>query len=177
MHKALLATFLAAVSAGAVTGPVQADVVDDAALRQAARQGARAAATGPRELPLPAAGKALAASAGGLRSIALSAGPVRVLVGARKHADTGALAAELEEELRNFRLKLTRSAHEAFEAREGKTDDLVLAVAMALWVAERPKNVAEWGPNPFLGMGGGGGRLAPRRRRSSWADRRGPAGA
>jgi subtilisin family serine protease len=96
VHKALLATFLAAVSAGAVTAPVQADVVDDAALRQAARQGARAAATGPQELPLPAAGKALAASAGGLRSIALSAGPVRVLVGARKHADTGALAAELE---------------------------------------------------------------------------------
>lgn len=46
------------------------------------------------------------------------------------------LAAELEDELRNFRLKLSKSNNEQFEAREGKTDDLILAVAMALWVGE-----------------------------------------
>jgi hypothetical protein len=47
-----------------------------------------------------------------------------------------ALSGELEEELRNFRLKLSKANHEQFEAREGKNDDLVLSVAMALWIAE-----------------------------------------
>jgi len=46
------------------------------------------------------------------------------------------LAAELEDELRNFRVKLSRANNEQFEARDGKTDDLILAVAMALWVGE-----------------------------------------
>jgi hypothetical protein len=46
------------------------------------------------------------------------------------------LAAELEDELRNFRVKMTRAANEQFEAREGKTDDLILAVSMALWAGE-----------------------------------------
>jgi hypothetical protein len=46
------------------------------------------------------------------------------------------LAAELEDELRNFRVKMTRAANEQFEARDGKTDDLILAVSMALWVSE-----------------------------------------
>ncbi len=46
------------------------------------------------------------------------------------------LSAELEEELRNFRLKLSKANNEQFEAREGKTDDLILAVSMALWAGE-----------------------------------------
>jgi hypothetical protein len=46
------------------------------------------------------------------------------------------LAGVLEDELRNFRVKVTKAAHETFEAREGKNDDLVLAVAMALWTGE-----------------------------------------
>jgi hypothetical protein len=46
------------------------------------------------------------------------------------------LSAELEDELRNFRLKLSKANNEQFEAREGKTDDLVLAVAMAVWASE-----------------------------------------
>ncbi len=46
------------------------------------------------------------------------------------------LSAELEEELRNFRVKLSRANNEQFEARDGKTDDLILAVSMALWVSE-----------------------------------------
>jgi hypothetical protein len=46
------------------------------------------------------------------------------------------LSAELEDELRNFRLKLSKANNEQFEAREGKTDDLVLAVSMAVWASE-----------------------------------------
>ena len=95
MRTALLATFLAAVSISAASTPALADVVADAALREAARPDARAAASQPLELPLPTA-PALAASAGGLREVARSAGPVRVLVGARRHADMGPLAAKLE---------------------------------------------------------------------------------
>jgi hypothetical protein len=44
----------------------------------------------------------------------------------------------LVRELENFRVKVTASAHETFEAwRERDHDDLVLAVALAAWVGER----------------------------------------
>jgi hypothetical protein len=44
----------------------------------------------------------------------------------------------LVRELQNFRVKLTVAAHETFGAwREGDHDDLVLAVALACWLAER----------------------------------------
>jgi hypothetical protein len=46
------------------------------------------------------------------------------------------LAGALEEELRNFKVKVTKAANVQFEAREGEHDDLVLSVAMALWIAE-----------------------------------------
>jgi len=51
------------------------------------------------------------------------------------------LAGVLEGELRDFRVKVTKAANETFEAREGKNDDLVLSVAMGLWVGEtgRPR--------------------------------------
>jgi hypothetical protein len=58
----------------------------------------------------------------------------------------------LVRELENFRVKITASAHETFEAwREGDHDDLVLAVALACWWAER---VGHIGPDAF-GSGGG----------------------
>jgi len=44
----------------------------------------------------------------------------------------------LVKELQNFRVKITAAANETFEAwREGDHDDLVLAVAIAAWEAER----------------------------------------
>lgn len=43
----------------------------------------------------------------------------------------------LRDELLNFRLKLTKAGNDTYEAwREGQHDDLVLAVAIALWYAE-----------------------------------------
>ena len=60
-------------------------------------------------------------------------------------------AATLVRELQNFQVKLTAAANETFGVwREGQHDDLVLAVALACWWAER---------NPPLGenaFGGGG---------------------
>ena len=60
-------------------------------------------------------------------------------------------AAVLVRELQQFQVKITQAAHETFGVwREGQHDDLVLAVALACWWAER---------NPRLGEGafGGGG--------------------
>jgi hypothetical protein len=42
-------------------------------------------------------------------------------------------AAELVRELQDFRVKYTESGHLTFNAREGKHDDLVLALAIAAW--------------------------------------------
>lgn len=56
------------------------------------------------------------------------------------HAET------LEEELRTFRVKITSAANETFEAwRERDHDDVLMALAVAVWYAEKhtPK-VTEW---------------------------------
>lgn len=47
----------------------------------------------------------------------------------------------LEKELQTFRVKInTKTAHDSYEAwREGDHDDLVLALALACWLGERPK--------------------------------------
>lgn len=42
-------------------------------------------------------------------------------------------AAVLTKELSNYRVAITQSAHETFNAREGEHDDLVLALALACW--------------------------------------------
>lgn len=48
------------------------------------------------------------------------------------------LAGVLEKELGNFKVKVTQAANEVFGAwREGENDDLVLAVALAVWLGER----------------------------------------
>ena len=41
-----------------------------------------------------------------------------------------------QKELRDFRVKISKAAHETYEAREGTHDDLVLSLAIALFVAE-----------------------------------------
>jgi hypothetical protein len=47
-------------------------------------------------------------------------------------------AAALVRELQQFQVKITAAAHETFGVwREGQHDDLVLAVALACWWAER----------------------------------------
>lgn len=44
----------------------------------------------------------------------------------------------LVKELLNFKVTISTSGHDSYEAwREGDHDDLVLATAMALWLAER----------------------------------------
>jgi hypothetical protein len=49
------------------------------------------------------------------------------------------LAQLLEQELMNFKVKVTLAANETFgEWRVGHHDDAVLAVALAVWLAERP---------------------------------------
>lgn len=48
-------------------------------------------------------------------------------------AETKTLVRELE----NYRVKVTASLHETFNAREGQHDDLVLALALACWWGER----------------------------------------
>ncbi len=49
-------------------------------------------------------------------------------------------AATLTRELQNFKVKITLAANESFEAwREADHDDMVLALALAAWMAERPK--------------------------------------
>jgi hypothetical protein len=47
-------------------------------------------------------------------------------------------ASTLKKELRDFRVKVTKSANEVYEAREGVHDDLLLSLAVALFVAEHP---------------------------------------
>ncbi len=56
----------------------------------------------------------------------------------------------LVKELANFRVKITAAANEIFEAwREGDNDDLVLALGMAAWMAERGCcGVWEYKPDP-----------------------------
>ncbi len=47
----------------------------------------------------------------------------------------------LTQELQNFRMKINaQTAHDSYGAwREGEHDDLVLALAVAAWYAERPQ--------------------------------------
>ena len=59
------------------------------------------------------------------------------------------LAATLEEELRTFRVKITAAANETFEAwRERDHDDVLMALAVAVWYAER--NPAEEWAEPVV---------------------------
>jgi hypothetical protein len=46
----------------------------------------------------------------------------------------------LLQELRDYRYKLTPSAHDTYNAREGQHDDLVLALGAAVWAGERNAN-------------------------------------
>lgn len=45
----------------------------------------------------------------------------------------------LVEELANFQVKITASGHDVYGGRSGVHDDIVLSVAMAAWLAGRPR--------------------------------------
>jgi hypothetical protein len=78
-----------------------------------------------------------------------------VLLAARRLqvAPTPVEAPTLVRELLNFQVKVTRAAHEKFGSRrDGQHDDLVLAVALAVWYAERCPARATFAPQ-VLGFG------------------------
>ncbi len=54
-------------------------------------------------------------------------------LGMAKDLDGGAL---LKKELQIFQVKISKAANETYAAREGANDDIVLALAMALWFGE-----------------------------------------
>jgi subtilisin family serine protease len=96
VRKAVLATFLCAAPILAAPAQAAGDLPDRIALREVLRHEARASAAGVVPLPLPEASRATASSVSHeLASIARSDGPQRVLIGARAHYDTAALAATL----------------------------------------------------------------------------------
>jgi hypothetical protein len=74
------------------------------------------------------------------------------LLGSRRLQIASSLpeAAVLLKERQTFRLKITRPANDTYEPwREGKHDDLVLAVALAAWVGEHTfVGPWEFRPNP-----------------------------
>jgi hypothetical protein len=65
----------------------------------------------------------------------------------------------LTQELQNFQVSISETAHDSYEARAGKHDDYVLAVAIALWFAQnriryvRMINTDGWGPLRPYGEG------------------------
>ncbi len=69
-----------------------------------------------------------------------------LLQGRRLHIARGlSQARALARELANFQVRITAAAHETFGVwRHGQHDDLVLAVALACWWAER---CPRWGPD------------------------------
>ena len=107
----------------------------------------RAAGLAPTAVTI-AGGEAATREAGGYRV------PKRDLVGAlqvllqqeRLHVAQGLPeAATLVPELLDFRVKLSDAGHDSYAAwREGSHDDLVLAVALAVWRAERAAAGPAW---------------------------------
>jgi hypothetical protein len=53
-------------------------------------------------------------------------------------------ATELVRELQDFRVKYTEAGHLTFNAHEGKHDDLVLALAIAVWRAQKNITQTRW---------------------------------
>lgn len=64
---------------------------------------------------------------------------VQVLLQQQRLKFAGALpsAPALVEELQNYQVEVSASGHDSYNARSGKHDDLILAVAVAAWLAER----------------------------------------
>src|SRR5262249_34851755 len=54
------------------------------------------------------------------------------------------LADVLKQEMMNRRVHISKAANELYDCREGTHDDLLLAVAIALWVGHQEPFVFEW---------------------------------
>jgi serine protease len=97
MRRAVLATLLCAAPLLSTPAHASQGLLEHEALRAALRLEPRAAAAGGVvPLPLPEPSSPRAAGAGELSRVARSAGPTRVLVGVRSHADLPGLARALE---------------------------------------------------------------------------------
>jgi hypothetical protein len=80
----------------------------------------------------------------------------QVLLQSRKLHIASALpeAETLAEELQNFRYEITRSGNDTYAAwREGDHDDLVLAVALAVWMAQKTPPPSPSYPTPEIYTG------------------------
>jgi hypothetical protein len=76
------------------------------------------------------------------KSLLISHLDARLHVGELRFAASRTEAGAMQEELKDFRRKLSPADRLSFEARVGKHDDLVLAVAIGLWAfVGRPKPV------------------------------------
>jgi subtilisin family serine protease len=96
VRRAVVAILLCAAPLIAVPADASTSLVDRSALREVLRSQARAASHGVLALPLPEGPRAAAAMGPGeLAAITRNAGPERLLVGARTHADLPRLAAKL----------------------------------------------------------------------------------
>ncbi len=71
----------------------------------------------------------------------LQSGTLKIVPGLAE-ADT------LQREMENFRVKVSKSANELYDAREGQNDDVLLALAMSVLHATLPSNIGVWGPDP-----------------------------
>ena len=92
----MLAILLCAAPLSAVPAHASTSLVERSAMRELLSRQARASNDGVLPLPLPESPRARsAAGPGELAILARNAGPVRVLVGARTHADVPGLAARL----------------------------------------------------------------------------------
>lgn len=73
------------------------------------------------------------------KGILISTLDARLHTGELRFAAALTEAGAMAEELKDFRRKVGAAGRFAYEARVGKHDDLVLAVAIALWRAARPR--------------------------------------
>ena len=86
------------------------------------------------------------------KQILISTLDARLHTGELRFAEKLLEAGAMQEELKDFRRKVSTAGRYAYEARVGRHDDLVLAVALALWaVVGRPKPpVAAFGTFQFV---------------------------
>ena len=82
-----------------------------------------------------------------ITTLLISGLDARLLSGELRFAAALGEAHALAEELKDFRRHLTSAGRASYQARVGKHDDLVLAVAIALWWAiERRRHQPTSGP-------------------------------
>jgi hypothetical protein len=58
----------------------------------------------------------------------------------------------LKDELQNFQRSVTASGHSKFEGRSTSSDDIVLAISMAVWWAIEKRKLNKGSAGPLLGL-------------------------